>query len=700
MQAEENYLKNVSERAEGSAVAELPHEYEVFQRHRGQLINLSGRLTKIFGTLEVESWAGPLTKLIQRLESDRFKVMVLGEFKRGKSTFINALVGQEILPSYAVPTTAVINEIRWGETKSAELHFRNPLPSPLPEGLAPGALKHIQSANGQPVAPMSIPIQDLEDYVVIPEPEKDQAQSVAETPYEKVIVSWPLEICRRGVEIIDSPGLNEDGNRTRISTEYLQNVDAVLFVMSCSALGGSSELRVIDHDLRGGGHQYLFFVCNRFDEVRPRERQRLIDYAKKKLANRTELREDGVFFVSSLDALEGRLNGEKEQVEQSGIVELERELDRFLVQDRSKIKLLQPSHELTVCLSELRNKILPSQRELLEKSLSEIEEKYERVKPKLDEAERIKQQIIKTIDNHRRLLVIEIEQGAGIELRRIHKKIPGWVDEMLPESQIKMASLKQSEQIEDLAREVSGNLKTHIEDCLEVWKGETLQPLVESRVETMNFDLEGRVDRFYAKIDDIQSAFAARGAAESDEVSEASGMQRLFASLSGFLIGGVGTMVYGARFGFKGLAANIVTQISVLSALYLFLGVTNPWFLALVGLFVGLFSSWIKALSLTEKAKKEIGKGVADKLRETTESMARDIAGQVDKQFEDFSQAAEKGLDREIQAIRETVESVLRDKRAGESKVAARKALLVKLEAEVNDIDDALKELIFEVAQG
>ncbi len=57
--------------------------------------------------------------------------MVLGEFKRGKSTFINALLGEEVLPSSAIPCTAVINEVKWGEQQRAILHFRYPLPKPL-----------------------------------------------------------------------------------------------------------------------------------------------------------------------------------------------------------------------------------------------------------------------------------------------------------------------------------------------------------------------------------------------------------------------------------------------------------------------------------------------------------------------------------------------------------------------------------------
>jgi hypothetical protein len=66
------------------------------------------------------------------------------------------------------------------------------------------------------------------------------------------------------------PGLNEHGTRTRVTMDYLLTVDAVLFVVSCQALGSKSEMDAIDQNVRGAGHEDVFFICNRFDEIRER----------------------------------------------------------------------------------------------------------------------------------------------------------------------------------------------------------------------------------------------------------------------------------------------------------------------------------------------------------------------------------------------------------------------------------------------
>ena len=65
-----------------------------------------------------------LLDLKRKLENDNFKVLVIGEFKNGKSTFINSLMGDKVLPAYSTPCTAVINEVIYGKEKRAVLYFR------------------------------------------------------------------------------------------------------------------------------------------------------------------------------------------------------------------------------------------------------------------------------------------------------------------------------------------------------------------------------------------------------------------------------------------------------------------------------------------------------------------------------------------------------------------------------------------------
>src|SRR3954466_689321 len=58
---------------------------------------------------------------IPKLESERFHLVVLGEFNHGKSTFVNALLGVDILPTGSTPTTASINHVVHAGAPSARV---------------------------------------------------------------------------------------------------------------------------------------------------------------------------------------------------------------------------------------------------------------------------------------------------------------------------------------------------------------------------------------------------------------------------------------------------------------------------------------------------------------------------------------------------------------------------------------------------
>src|SRR5262252_8404109 len=61
------------------------------------------------------------TTRIPKLESERFHLVVLGEFNHGKSTFVNAMLGADILPTGITPTTASINHVVWSQHSSARV---------------------------------------------------------------------------------------------------------------------------------------------------------------------------------------------------------------------------------------------------------------------------------------------------------------------------------------------------------------------------------------------------------------------------------------------------------------------------------------------------------------------------------------------------------------------------------------------------
>src|SRR3954463_8033848 len=70
--------------------------------------------------------------LVKKLEADRFHLVVVGEFNHGKTTFVNALLGANILPVGVTPTTAVIHHLEYAEHPRAEVVYENGGRMPIP----------------------------------------------------------------------------------------------------------------------------------------------------------------------------------------------------------------------------------------------------------------------------------------------------------------------------------------------------------------------------------------------------------------------------------------------------------------------------------------------------------------------------------------------------------------------------------------
>lgn len=676
-------------------MASTDAEYDLFGERRDRLASCVEQAQAQFDALGMSQKSKIAEDLSSRLRSNQFRVLVVGEFKRGKSTFINALLSEEVLPAFATPCTAVINEVKWGPERRAVLHFREELPDPLPAGLPEPVRAHLAAA--ERAKPMTIGIEDLEDYVVIPDPTKDQAASVAESPYRCVEIFWPLELCRSGVEVVDSPGLNEHGTRTRVTTDYLTSVDAVLFVMSCQALASQSELSVIEHQIRRAGHEEIFFIANRFDEIRERERDRVMSYGRAKLGPLTALGEAGVFFLSSLDALDGRLDGDEEQVERSGILHLERRLAEFLTTDRGRVKLLRPARELIYGLREAKSEVIPQKLAMLNMGLEELQSRYEQVKPGLKDAEERRRQIVEGINQQRELLKREVFIATSSQLRELAKAIPDWAERYQTKTTFSVLKLSSKPQIEAIAAEVGTYLAERIEQEQERWQAEVLEPLLAKWMEELEERMRGRVAEFLASLDRISSMLSgtAAGRARTDE-DEITPMERILAAAGGFLIGGAGAAVVGGTMGFKEMLKSLGPQIALVVSMIL-LGLSNPLVLIPVLLGGSAVQGFLKQGAVTAKIKSEVARELADSLRESAREQAEAVADEVFKQTEALVDTIAAGLDAEIATRREQVEAAIAELRAGAESVRVRRAEVEAVARTVDRIQSEVTDLVFEL---
>lgn len=671
--------------------------YEIFNAKKEKVINIIKKSKELYHELGKDEYAESSEKLLEKLASDSFKAIVIGEFKRGKSTFINALLGDEILPAFATPCTAVINEVKYADKEKAVLHFKDPLPEEVDYSFKEEVKDHINRNGKSNIPPLPIDVKDLEEFVVIPDPAKDQKLSVSESPYSKVELFYPIEICKNGVTIIDSPGLNEHGTRTKVTTDYLSQVDAILFVMSCQALCSQTEMDFIENKIRLYGHEEIFFVCNRFDEVRERERERVVSYAKAKLAPLTSFGESGIFFVSAADALDGRLDGDQGLVEKSGMLPFEESLNNFFITERGKIKLFQPIKELLSEYKECVNKEIPMQSKMLEANTEEIQKRYEEALPQLENLKKKKEQMMSRINLKCQKLKDTVQAKSSLKIREIADMLQKTGQEYQPKNEVKFLSLHgTNKQIETMTAEIVEYLKDTFEKEQDKWVQSELIGLITSSMDEIKSDLDDSMNQFVDDIAVVKADISGIQVENPLEQKKISGMERAISGGIGYLLGGPGSAMIGATMGKKEMLKSLLPAFGISTIAIGILGIVNPFILVPMLMGGGFIQGLSKSKQVTEDAKNKIITEFVSKIKEDSTGISKNIAESVYEQTEGFSKAIEASLNSELNSVKQTVDKILADKKQGEMEVAAKKQKLQEISSEFASMQSELNGIIME----
>lgn len=247
---------------------------------------------------------GKCRELLARLAEDQFNLMVVGRFSRGKSTLMNAILGGDHLPTGIVPLTSVITTVRYGSSAQVVLHFRE-------YGLN-----------------REIPLSELADYV-----------TQRGNPGNSKRIGWaeiqlPVEILRRGFFFVDTPGLGSPIVENTLTTErFLPEADAFILVTSYESPLSDEEDRILER-IRNTDKK-LFVVINKQDTVTPEEREQAQQFINERLRAKLGREPEQLYSISARQALEARIAGDKQKLEESGIPEFESELLGFLTEDRA-----------------------------------------------------------------------------------------------------------------------------------------------------------------------------------------------------------------------------------------------------------------------------------------------------------------------------------------------------------------------------
>lgn len=644
-------------------------------------------------TLDAPHCVERLRELREKTASDTFKIMIVGAFKTGKSTLINALLGEEVLPAFATPTTAIINEVKYGDEPRAVLHFLNPQPERLYDGVPERALAHIRAHEGEEIPPIELSVDEIEDYVVIPMGmEHDEASK--QSPFARVELFWPLEILRDGVEIIDSPGLRENPARTAVTMSYLSQADTVIFAVSALSAGSKDETDFLSDTLPiyGITEQNLFCVVNRINQVRnDRERARVTKFVNDLMKPFTKR----IFYVNALDALDGRLDGDAQKVEASNIPALERDLTSYLANDRGKVKLATPARE---CVRTLRHDILedviPQRRRALSMSLAELKQRYADAKPEVERLDQQIQLLTAKADALINGMEPQIRRFALTYFNELPAQIRAWADEYEPQTEIR--TLHAKEDAEKLAGELNDYLSQKLDTDTRSWASDALAKLVEEKADELKAQLQADVADFYVSLDQLKLDITNSSEVKVEEVPT---WQRVAGGVAGLFIGGLPVAAVGAASGLsKDFAKNIGIAFAGAVALGL-LGITNPVFLFAFLTANSAFSISQSSKKLVDTTKASVTNSLCDNINEHAEELAASAVSTALESLGGIKEAVNGSLSTELSEMQQQTEGIIAEMEQGEENVKAQQAQLEACEKQLRETADGLDTFIFDLVK-
>lgn len=225
------------------------------------LIELGTEQARLLTTIGMASEVRRLEAACARLQTDTFRVLVIGEFSRGKSMLINALLGAEILAT-SMLRLPVVNLVRGGAERTARAGRPGDLPS---------ALKEV---------------------------ELDSITRSEEVT--QVELTWDAAFLQDGIEIAEYPSMSEapDGDLFRAAVE---SADLVVVAVACDSLYSHVEADIVQSVVHAAGHRKPLFVANFIDRIALKDREEV----KRAARVRLPVNQDRIFFVSAQDALDG-----------------------------------------------------------------------------------------------------------------------------------------------------------------------------------------------------------------------------------------------------------------------------------------------------------------------------------------------------------------------------------------------------------
>lgn len=398
-----------------------------------------------------EMVADEAARALEPLERGELQVVVLGQFKRGKSSVINAVLGEPILPTGMVPVTSVASLIRYGPEPAAEAVLRDGRREPI----EPNALPAYITESGNPENQKGV---------------------------EHVEIAHPASILHDGLVLVDTPGVGSVHiDTTERALAFLPRVDAAIVVLSPDPPISQAELDYIREIRRHTPH--LFFLLNKVDLFAPDAWHEALRYDRRILAETLD-RPEAEIEIHAVSATGPKGPGRPTPgpateadgaVEPDGIASVGRAL-RELVEDRGSALIREAAARRLRRLADHFLGLLDLEASALRSPLEELEERLERMRARAAELRERRHEIRPGLESAKRRLAEEAETSLRAAAAEAAPDIAAELDRLIGESGESNAAL---------AERVNRFLAKRIQETFDAWQAREGGRVGDAFVESM-----------------------------------------------------------------------------------------------------------------------------------------------------------------------------------------------------------------------
>lgn len=557
--------------------------YSAYKRTVSELTESLIQLKEYSEDIGLVHTAKSIGDTVEKVANDHFEVAIVGEFKRGKSTLINALLGQEVLPADVLPATATLNRVTYSETPYVMVEYKD------------GGTERVD-------------INKLADYVTKLSYESElKAETV-----KQATVYYDTSFCKNNVDIIDTPGLNDDEQMTNVTLSILPEIDAAVFVISANSPFSQFEKEFLEKKMLSSDMGRIIFAVNCFGTFSKEDEDRIVETVEKRIGSyvmekaKAVMGEDSKEFavykrkigkpkvigVYAKKALMAKESGNAAMLEESNFPTFEKVLETMLTQERGVITLQILANKIISSGSELINSIIIRENSLMMET-DEFMDKYTAAIEEIDD-----------IRTKKRAEFVRINDAANKVFQGLQPILDSyWVQ--IEETAMKVIDaypMSAEDLKKDKLKIVYSKLTERIKENIEN-KAQLICEQIQNEINIALSDeaerLQSFEDEFFASVTRIQEMFSVpqKRARNGGVVDQIIGVSIGTVGAGGLFIGlreaGIKGALLGGAAGFAGFYATFYAAFSLATVLGIAAGPVVLCIAAVAGLagtFTGKFS--------------------------------------------------------------------------------------------------------------